>query len=172
MRIAQQLRTHLTRRIRFLHENADRLVMYIEKADIIAGASPHLNHKNYFPLTIGVLDFTGDPSTITTAIIEFMTLYQPEIMQNLDLASQAIKLNAEFLDTDRYDLSYQVTLRETVVVQIDTTCETDERYQISYPPSAYDPTLLPSQHNPVEDLNNGLTALKWSPEAMKALNGN
>lgn len=165
---AQQLREHLKNRVGFLHGNPDRLVTFIEDSGILPNYAS-LNFEYQYTLTVGIMDYVGNPDIPTLAIIEFMRDYQRDVMQNAELARDAIKLNAEIIDHERYDLSYKVTLRETVQARLnDGVCATDaDCYSVRHLPAPFDVNLVDARFVEVlDEVGNEV----WSDEALALLN--
>lgn len=167
MKKAEQLREHLTKRVRFFADNPDRLVMFVENARVIPRYAPNLNFVYNYPVTIGVESYSGNPDIVTVAIIEFLQTHQRDLMQNTDLVKDMIEMNAEFLDHQNYDLSYKVTLRESVAVTVNSDIEDDGRYDIEHVTEPIDYDQLPVRFAGIRD---ELAGLDWSPEAVAAFN--
>ena len=165
MQKAQLLRTHLRTHIPFLSANPDRLVMYVEQAQIIPNYINTLSYEYRYTLTVGIEAFTGSPDAVNAAIIEFMQTHQRDLLQNRDLADTAIKMNAEILDAQNYDLMFEIHLRELVTVKLNPDGAGQNRYDIEHNPAPIDIDSRPARWAGVDDVVTGLT---WSPEATAA----
>lgn len=165
MQKAQLLRAHLRTHIPFLSDNPDRLVMYVEQAQIIPNYINTLSYEYRYTLTVGIEAFTGSPDAVNAAIIDFMQTHQRDVLQNRDLADTAIKMNAEILDAQNYDLMFEIQLRELVTVKLNPDGAGQSRYDIEHNPAPIDIDSRPARWAGVDDV---VTGLAWSPEAMAA----
>ena len=94
-----------------------------------------------------------------------MQTHQRDVLQNRDLADTAIKMNAEILDAQNYDLMFEIHLRELVTVKLNPDGAGQSRYDIEHNPAPIDIDSRPARWAGVDDV---VTGLAWSPEAMAA----
>lgn len=123
------------------------------------------SYEYRYTLTVGIEAFTGSPDAVNAAIIEFMQTHQRDVLQNRDLADTAIKMNAEILDAQNYDLMFEIHLRELVTVKLNPDGAGQNRYDIEHNPAPIDIDSRPARWAGVDDV---VTGLIWSPEAMAA----
>jgi hypothetical protein len=116
MRKAADLRDYLAGAVPSLEKNPDRLVVYIPKGAIACRAGS-LSFEWRYDVEITVIEFADHPDTLIVPLLAWISLHQPDLLQNPERADSAIRFEAEVVDHDKADVQLTVSLSERVVVR-------------------------------------------------------
>jgi hypothetical protein len=108
------LRQHLVDACPALQRDPDQLLTFVERGSIRFHVGANLSHAYSFTAQIVLLDFGGDIDTVTIPLLEWLSIYQPDLQPD-----QAVTFEAEILKHDALDLAISVELTERVVVTTD-----------------------------------------------------
>ncbi|HHQ4773101.1 TPA: phage tail protein [Aeromonas veronii] len=112
----KQIRELLQQSVPQLGQNPERLILTIGEGQIVATGATSLSFEWQYQLEIGVVDFAGHPDMLLIPLLAWLRQHQPELFTNPDRRENAIKLQAEVLAGDLYDLLITIQLTERVIV--------------------------------------------------------
>lgn len=127
-----QLRAHLLSSLPSLAKNPDRLHIFVDEGRMVNTLANGLSFEYRYQLNIIITDFADDMAAVALALYAWLRLNQPELMANLNKASDGVQFIADILDNQRVDLAIKLPLTERVIVK-----ETDSRATIDYPPEPH-----------------------------------
>lgn len=113
----KQLRELLEKHSTFIKNNPDKLHIFIEKGDVIAGASQSLSYQYQYQLSLIIVDYADAIDYLIVPIMAWMYVHQNEKMGNPDLRQEAIKLEIEQLNNQSCDIGITLSLTERVIVK-------------------------------------------------------
>lgn len=148
MRKLQSLRAALVAAIPSLAGNPEGLLVFVEQGSVQCGYGANDSHQVSYTASITVLDFAADIALVTTALVRWLKIEQPEALQNPQTAAELITFEAEILSHTTVDATFRVKLSERVLVPGQTGPQA--------PPSASDPGSPNAPDSPV--------APQWIPE--------
>jgi hypothetical protein len=123
------LRTHLLSTIAELKHNPDRLLMFIDNGKVRCTAAASLSFEYGFDLQIILTDFSGHPDNVMLPLLGWLSVNQPELLENLNKSADGIQFEADILDNSKVDMSLTLPLTERVVVGKDDKGNTTIRHQ-------------------------------------------
>lgn len=93
----------------------DRLAIFIDKGTIATRfAPPNFNFEYRYTLKIILLDYTGHVDAVMLALLRWLNVHQPDLLQRRDTADAAIAFEAEVLGGEKVDLDLTLELNEAV----------------------------------------------------------
>jgi hypothetical protein len=96
-------------------KDPDRLSIFIDQGTVATRLLPGKYSFEYrYRLHAILLDFAGDPDAVMAALVRFLQEQQLDLLQNQELAKQAIGFEAEILDGGKMDLALTLQLTEAV----------------------------------------------------------
>ncbi|MBZ6064705.1 phage tail protein [Aeromonas schubertii] len=113
----QQIRDVLAACVPALATDPERLTITIGEGRIVATGAASLSFEWQYQLAIGVLDFAGHPDQLLVPLLAWLRQHQSELFTNPERRDQAIKVEAELLANDLYDLLLTIPLTERVIVR-------------------------------------------------------
>ncbi len=111
------LKQHLIAAVPELRGNPDKLLVFIDQGRIRSTTAPGLSFEYAYTLNIILTDFGGHPDAVAVPLIAWMQINQPDLMENLNKAKDAIQFEADILADDLVDLSITLPLTERVIVK-------------------------------------------------------
>ena len=111
------LKQHLLAAVPELRGNPDKLLVFIDQGRIRSTTAPGLSFEYGYTLNIILTDFAGHPDAVAVPLLAWMKINQPDLMQNLEKAKDAIQFEADILAGDLVDLSITLPLTERVIVK-------------------------------------------------------
>jgi len=104
-----------------LERNPQSLAVFIEKGRIAAragpaGAAAATGFEWRYTLTASVMDFDGDPNRLALAVLDWVRVAQPELLQNHRAGDTAFSFQVYVLDETKVDIEIEVELSEAVDV--------------------------------------------------------
>lgn len=111
------LKAHLCAAVPELRHNPDKLLVFIDQGRIRSTTAPGLSFEYSYTLNVILTDFPGHPDAVMVPLLAWMKVNQPDLMQNLDKAKDAIQFEADILANDLVDLSITLALTERVIVK-------------------------------------------------------
>lgn len=140
------LRTHLLTTIAELKHNPDRLLIFIDNGKVRCTAAASLSFEYSFDLQIILTDFAGHPDSVMLPLLGWLSVHQPELLENLNKSADGIQFEADVLDNSKVDMSLTVPLTERVVVGKDDQGNTTIRHpgEPQRVAAFLDPNWLPS----------------------------
>ncbi len=112
---AQRFRQVLIERLPVLASNPDKLILIVPKGKVNGTLKGNAGYTLKYDLNVILTDFSGEPDEVFSACIDFMREQQPEIMDNPQLAEEAITFESEPLSNKTYDLMVTLKITEDVI---------------------------------------------------------
>lgn len=116
MKKPHALRAFLCGSIAELQTDPQRLKMFVQGGQIVARSGETLSFEYRYTVRLVLLDFAGDMDMIAVPLLAWLNTYQPELLQNKELAARAVRFVVEPLANDLIDLEVDVELTEAVEV--------------------------------------------------------
>lgn len=113
----QSLRAHLLGAVPELKRNPERLLTFVQDGGVRFHRGQHLSHEYRVDAQLVVTDYTGTLDTLMIPLLQWLSHYEP----NLD-PEEAVRLEAEILSSQAWDIALTVRLTERVVARVN--CET------------------------------------------------
>ncbi|MES2042598.1 MAG: phage tail protein [Pseudomonadota bacterium] len=93
----------------------DRLAIFIESGKIATRfAPPNYNFEYRYKLKVILLDYTGHVDVVMLAVLRWIHVHQPDLLQRRDTADAAIAFDAEVMGEAKVDLDLSLDLTEAV----------------------------------------------------------
>ncbi|WP_455928903.1 phage tail protein [Pseudomonas fluorescens] len=112
----ESLRAHLLATVADFKYDPDRLLIFIDNGKVRCTSAPSLSFEYSFDLQIILTEFAGHPDSVFLPILGWLSVNQPELLENLDKVMKGIQFEADILDKGKVDLSLTLPLTERVVV--------------------------------------------------------
>lgn len=112
----ESLRAHLLATVAEFKYDPDRLLIFIDNGRVRCTAAHTLSFEYSFDLQIILTEFTGHPDSVILPILGWLSVNQPELLENLDKVKQGIQFEADILDKNKVDMSLTLALTERVIV--------------------------------------------------------
>ncbi|WP_129792566.1 phage tail protein [Sphingosinicella sp. CPCC 101087] len=105
--------------VRILERDPDKLRIYIQKGRIVSRLSAEPNFPNpgfeyRYELVATLIDFTGHPDAVMVTLLLWLSVHQPDLLQNHDRGNSGIVFEADIIDNKTVDLEIRLELSETV----------------------------------------------------------
>ena len=97
-----------------LARDPDRLRVWIDNGSIAARFAVLPSWEYRYQLSVLLLDFAGDPNRLMLAIVDWLRVEQPELLQNHDTGNEAVKYRVDVLDSDCVDILLELELTEAI----------------------------------------------------------
>lgn len=124
------LRDHLLSKVPELHNNPDRLLVFIDDGSVRCTAAATLSWEYRYTLQIILTDYPGHPDNVMLPLLAWVRVHQNELLANLDKANEGLQFEADIIDASKVDLSIKLPLTERVVIGLDGAGNTT----ITHPP--------------------------------------
>lgn len=112
------LRQYMTEGLPALKKNPERLEVRIENGRAVASYGPGLHFEYRYTLKLTLLDFLDkDQDTLFALIVIWLGRHQRELLQNRELAENAITYEADDLGKGKLDVEVTLPLTERVVAK-------------------------------------------------------
>lgn len=112
----ESLRAHLLATVADFRHDPDRLLIFIDNGKVRCTAAHSLSFEYSFDLQIILTDFASHPDSVILPILGWLSVNQPELLENLDKVKTGLQFEAEIIDKDKVDLSLTLPLTERVIV--------------------------------------------------------
>lgn len=103
---------------RLLERDPDKLAIFIDKGRIAARPrNPETNALGFewrYRLVALLTDFTGDVDAVAFAVIMWIAENQRELLEDFAAGSEAVKFEADVIDSSTIDLQLELELTEAV----------------------------------------------------------
>ena len=113
----QALRKHLLEAVPDLKRGPEKLLTFVQDGGIAFSRGQHLSHEYRVDAQIVITDYSGSLDTLMIPLLQWLSRYQPDLDPD-----EAIRLEAEILSNDAWDLALTVRLTERVIALVN--CET------------------------------------------------
>ena len=111
------LKQHLIAAVPELRGNPDKVMVFIDQGRIRSTTAPGLSFEYTYTLNLILTDFAGHPDAVAVPLLAWMKTNQPDLMENLEKAKDAIQFEADILADDLVDLAITLPLTERVIVK-------------------------------------------------------
>jgi hypothetical protein len=119
MNKAVSFRRAITDAVPELHDDPDKLLVFVDAGKVIATNEPALSFEYRYTLNTIVTDFAGDADAVFVALIAWVKRNQSDLFANADERMNAISFEVDHLTQTTCDLSIKLNLTENVVVGTD-----------------------------------------------------
>ncbi|CAE6848677.1 MULTISPECIES: phage tail protein [Paraburkholderia] len=99
-----------------LHDDPDKLLVFVDAGTVIATAAPSLSFEYRYTLNAIITDFAGDADAVFVALIAWVHRNQSDLLANDDERQNGIAFEVDHLTQTTCDLSIKLKLTESVVV--------------------------------------------------------
>lgn len=121
------LRAHLTSFLPDLKQDPDKLLIFVDNGHIVSMGSESRSFEYRYQLNLILTDFTGDEDTLMVPLIDWLATHQPDLLNNPDRRTNAIRFEVDFNNHQSVDLSLEIDLSERVNVQ-----QIDQAFHITH----------------------------------------
>ncbi|MBK3461635.1 phage tail protein [Pseudomonas haemolytica] len=115
----ESLRAHLLATVAELQHNPDLLLIFIDNGKVRCTAAATLSFEYSYDLQIIFTAFAGHPDSVMLPVLGWISINQPELLENYEKMQTGIQFEADILDKDKVDLGLTLRLTERVVVGTD-----------------------------------------------------
>ena len=113
----QSLRAHLLSAVPELKRGPERLLTFVQDGSVRFHRGQHLSHEYRVDAQLVVTDYEGSLDTLMIPLLQWLSHYEPDLDPE-----EAVRLEAEILSSQAWDIALTVRLTERVVARVD--CET------------------------------------------------
>ena len=124
----ESLRAHLLITVAGLQNNPDRLLIFIDNGKVRCTAAATLSFEYSYDLQIILTAFAGHPDSVMLPVLGWISINQPELLENYEKMQTGIQFEADILDKDKVDLGLTLRLTERVVVGTDAQGNTTVKH--------------------------------------------
>lgn len=111
-----------------LQHNPDRLLVFVDQGAIVNTGTKSLSFEYRYQLNLILTDFAGDADTIMVALLAWVKINQPELVDNFDKQQNGITFEVDHLNHKTCDISIKLPLTEAVKV----TTDADSKHTITH----------------------------------------
>lgn len=108
------LREALAFAIPELKTNPDRMLVFIDKGQIVSTQAPNFSFEYHYTLNIVITDYSAHSDTIFIPLLVWIREYQPDLLTGR--AEGGMAFEAEIINHNTTDISITLNLTEAVVV--------------------------------------------------------
>ena len=113
------LRRLLREMVPHLKRDPEKLHIFLDEGNVIAGGAPSLSFEYHYVLNAIVTDYAGHPDTLMVPILSWLKVNQPEMLLNREKMREGFSFEAEILNNKTVDISIKLRLTERVGVKDD-----------------------------------------------------
>ncbi|WP_282389591.1 phage tail protein [Pseudomonas sp. PS01296] len=124
----ESLRAHLLTTVAELQHNPDLLLIFIDNGKVRCTAAATLSFEYSYDLQIIFTAFAGHPDSVMLPVLRWISINQPELLENYEKMQNGIQFEADILDKDKVDLGLTLRLTERVVVGTDAQGNTTVKH--------------------------------------------
>lgn len=124
----ESLRAHLLTTVPELQHNPDRVLIFIDNGKVRCTAAATLSFEYSYDLQIIMTAFAGHPDSVMLPVLGWISINQPELLENYEKMQNGIQFEADILDKDKVDLGLTLRLTERVVVGTDAQGNTTVKH--------------------------------------------
>lgn len=124
----ESLRAHLLATVADLQHNPDLLLIFIDNGKVRCTAAATLSFEYSYDLQIILTAFAGHPDSVMLPVLGWISINQPELLENYEKMQNGIQFEADILDKDKVDLGLTLRLTERVVVGTDAQGDTTVKH--------------------------------------------
>jgi hypothetical protein len=97
-----------------LATDPERLSIYVERGRIRSTGAPGSGWEYVYQLTAIIQDFADDMDTLSSAIVAWAQVEQPDMLKNMDENARAIRFECEMISAELADVQVEIDLTEAV----------------------------------------------------------
>lgn len=124
----ESLRAHLLATVAELQHNPDLLLIFIDNGKVRCTAAATLSFEYSYDLQIIMTAFAGHPDSVMLPVLGWISVNQPELLENYEKMQTGIQFEADILDKEKVDLGLTLRLTERVVVGKDAQGNTTVKH--------------------------------------------
>ena len=124
----ESLRAHLLATVAEFQNNPDRLLIFIDNGKVRCTAAATFSFEYSYDLQIIMTAFAGHPDSVMLPVLGWISVNQPELLENYEKMQTGIQFEADILDKDKVDLGLRLRLTERVVVSTDAQGNTTVKH--------------------------------------------
>lgn len=113
------LRAAVTTAAPELKTDPDKLLVFVDQGNVVATGARSLSFEYRYTLNLILTDFAGDSDAVMIALLAWVKLNQPELVDNDELRKHGISFEVDHLNNSTCDLSIKLALTEAVKVTQD-----------------------------------------------------
>ncbi|ERK13275.1 Phage tail protein [Pantoea sp. AS-PWVM4] len=120
----QSLRSALTKAVKYVADNPDRLHLFVDNGSLVATSAASISWEYRYTLNVVITDFSGDQNLLMAPILFWLRDNQPDALQNDAEREKLFTFEVDILGNDRCDLSLNLKLTERVIArEVDGTMQ-------------------------------------------------
>jgi hypothetical protein len=120
----QSLRSALTKAVKYVADNPDRLHLFVDNGSLVATSAASISWEYRYTLNVVITDFSGDQNLLMAPILFWLRDNQPDALQNDAEREKLFTFEVDILGNDRCDLSLNLKLTERVIArEVDGTIQ-------------------------------------------------
>lgn len=116
MKKPASLRAAIAAAVPELARNPDRFLVFADEGAVAATNTKTLSFEYRYTLHVILLDYSGDADPVMLAVLQWVRLNQPELLDNPQKRHHGIHFEVDHLNHHTCDLSIRLPLSEGVVV--------------------------------------------------------
>ncbi|KAB0561887.1 phage tail protein, partial [Helicobacter pullorum NCTC 12824] len=93
----ESLRAHLLATVAELQHNPDLLLIFIDNGKVRCTAAASLSFEYSYDLQIIITAFAGHPDSVMLPLLGWISVNQPELLENYDKAQNGVQFEADIL---------------------------------------------------------------------------
>ncbi len=124
----ESLRAHLLATVADLQHNPDLLLIFIDNGKVRCTAAATLSFEYSYDLQIILTAFAGHPDSVMLPVLGWISINQPELIENYEKMQTGIQFEADILDKEKVDLGLTLRLTERVLVGKDAQGNTTVKH--------------------------------------------
>jgi hypothetical protein len=114
----QSLRSALEVALPELKQNPDRMLVFIDKGQIVSTQSPNFSFEYHYTLNIVITDYSAHSDTVFIPLLVWVREHQPSLLTGR--AEGGMSFEAEAINHETTDISITLNLTEAVVVTLES----------------------------------------------------
>jgi len=119
MKKPASLRAAIVAAVPGLADNPDRFLVFADAGAVAATNTKTLSFEYQYTLNLILLDYAGDADPVMLALLQWVRLNQPDLLDNADKRREGIAFEVDHLNNLTFDLSIKLPLSEAVKVGAD-----------------------------------------------------
>ena len=115
----ESLRAAITAASPDLSKNPERLLVFADEGAIVNTGTASLSFEYRYTINLILTDFSGDADQVFVALLAWVKVNQPELVDNFNKQAKGITFEVDHLNHKTCDLSIKLDLTEKVRVATD-----------------------------------------------------
>ncbi len=109
-----------------LKKNPDTLHLFVDEGLVVSTGVPAPGWEYRYTLNVVVTDYAGDPNLLIAVVCDWLTIHQPDAMNNAELREKLFRFEVDILNNGLCDIALYLALTERVIVTVDNGVATVE----------------------------------------------